>query len=545
MAGAGAVAHAMDAATFTAMAAPKPEPEPEPERSELDESSCTDERLGLQARLQARAWLARQGFDLLQIVAIERISSYGWQDFNVARLQEQGILSLRAELAAHWGAELRLSATWLEHDDADKPTAEELLLQAAETELSRLRTQLHHTRSSAASELSAAKADVARLENELWSMTRSADAFKARAEASAAAARAAAERQAEAVAEASRVAAMKAAQAADAERQRLRARLHKYAREAETMALRRAEKEAVAIREAATASAAAELLQIGPEQAMLAVEPAPEPPVINVCRPSDDEDLRLAKAEAEAERLRRELLASRLNSSYNLLSMQVSLNSHTLANAGLGTESAAGVEQVDLARVTSAQPQWDDISAAEEVAPRPLPPTQTAAASTSRVRQPQRRRQSMGTRECRTIGSSGRVRRQRPRSAMARIGSGASYDSTSTGNVAPAPAVNRANRSSATSKPIGEAQTKPPAVLTQEAEALNTLLGLSDYSGTNQPALGAARAAWSSRLPAATAMRYPPSVADNKAHERQAHGLRRRQEGTHGSLSSSGGLSMW
>ena len=334
----------MDAATFTAMAAPKPEPEPEPEpeRSELDESSCTDERLGLQARLQARAWLAGQGFDLLQIVAIERISSYGWQDFNVARLQEQGILSLRAELAAHWGPELRLSATWLEHDDADKPTAEELLLQAAETELSRLRTQLQHTRSSAASELSAAKADVARLENELWSMTRSADAFKARAEASAAAARAAAERQAEAVAEASRVAAMKAAQAADAERQRLRARLHKYAREAETMALRRAEKEAVAIREAATASAAAELLQIGPEQAMLAAEPAPEPPVINVCRPSDDEDLRLAKAEAEAERLRRELLASRLNSSYNLLSMQVSLNSHTLANAGLGTESARG-----------------------------------------------------------------------------------------------------------------------------------------------------------------------------------------------------------
>jgi hypothetical protein len=294
----------------------EPEPEPEPEL-ELG----TNEQLGLQARLQARGWLGEQGFDLLQIVALERIWAHAGHEFSIAKLQDRGLGSLRAELETHWGPDLRLRATWLVQDDADKTTMEQLLLQAAETELASLRTELEHVRSTAASDLSAAKAEVVRLENELWSVTRSADAFKARAEASAAAARAAAERQADAVAEASRVAAMQAAEASDAERQRLRARLREYAREAEAIARRQESEETLAIREAATASAAAELLQIGPEQTTLAAEPVPEPVTLSV----DAEVLR--QAQAEAERLRQELLATKLNSSYNLVSMQVGLDS--------------------------------------------------------------------------------------------------------------------------------------------------------------------------------------------------------------------------
>jgi hypothetical protein len=114
---------------------------------------------------------------------------------------------------------------------------------------------------------------------------------------------------------------MQAAEASDAERQRLRARLREYAREAEAIARRQELEEALAIREAATASAAAELLQIGPEQTTLAAEPVPEPVTLSV----DDEVLR--QAQAEAERLRQELLATKLNSSYNLVSMQVGLDS--------------------------------------------------------------------------------------------------------------------------------------------------------------------------------------------------------------------------
>lgn len=319
------------------------EPEPEPELElEVGSTLAQNEEswlpaVGLQARLQARAWLVEQGFDLLQVVAIERIWSNAGREFSVAQLQGRGVSSLRAELAAHWGPDLRLRATWLEGDDASKPTTEQLLLQAAESEVARLRTELERTLSSAASELAAAKAEIARLENALWTVTRSADALKSRAEATATAARVAAERQAEAVAEASRVAALEAAQAANAERKRLHARLREYARHAETDALRRAEEQALAIREAARASAEAELLQIGPEQAALAVVPAPEPPVENTL--DADDVSRLAKAEAEAERLRRELLASKLNSSYNLVSMQVcSLSLHSVFTCRLSAK---------------------------------------------------------------------------------------------------------------------------------------------------------------------------------------------------------------
>ena len=288
----------------------EPEPEPEPELKLITDG----QQLGLCARLEARAWLSEQGFDLLQIAAIERIWTKEGVIFSLAQLQERGVVALRAELAAHWGPDLRLSASWLARDAEDEPSAEQLLLGIAEAEIVRLRAQLQHERSSGAAALSAAKQEIGRLEGEVWSVTRSADAFKARAEASAAAARAAAERQADAVAEAARVAAIEAARAAESEKQRLRMRLREYASEAEAAAFRRAEAEALAVREAASASAAAELLQIGPEQAALAK------PVL-VADDAAGDALRLA--EAEAERLRGELLATKLNSSYNLVSMQV------------------------------------------------------------------------------------------------------------------------------------------------------------------------------------------------------------------------------
>ena len=101
---------------------------------------------------------------------------------------------LRAELAEHWGPGLELSASWLgdlEGGDfhGDERRKEELLLDAAQGEVKRLRVQLQKVTGDAEAERVGLKAEVRRLEGELWSEQRAAEVAKKQAARSARAAR--------------------------------------------------------------------------------------------------------------------------------------------------------------------------------------------------------------------------------------------------------------------------------------------------------------------------------------------------------------------
>lgn len=201
-----------------------------------------------------------------------------------------------------------------------------------------------------------------------------------------------------------------------------------------------------------------------------------------------------------------------------------------------------GLEQVDLAWASSTQAQSDDACATDGASAPPPPPPDLAAA-TSHMRQPrQRRRPRVAARDCRTSSSTGRSRRQRPRSAMARIGSGAEFDSTCT---------RRANRRFGTSQQKMELRQTPDAFSTQERVASDTLLSLSD--GSKLAGVDAARAAWILQRSSATvrseqrSLHYPRSAADSIEQEGQSLGRGRRADAGGRSRGASGGskLNTW
>ena len=110
-------------------------------------------------------WLAEQGFELLQVAAIERAWTAEGHTFGLAQLQACGVAGLRAELAEKWEPGLEISATWLNDGaDAAAEKSAELLLNAAQTEVKRLRLQLHKATWEKEEERVRLKAELVRLD---------------------------------------------------------------------------------------------------------------------------------------------------------------------------------------------------------------------------------------------------------------------------------------------------------------------------------------------------------------------------------------------
>ena len=100
--------------------------------------------LGVRRRLAARQWLAEQGFELLHVTAIER----AWTADGHT-----------------WEPGLEISATWLNDGaDAAAEKSAELLLNAAQTEVKRLRLQLHKATWEKEEERVRLKAELVRLD---------------------------------------------------------------------------------------------------------------------------------------------------------------------------------------------------------------------------------------------------------------------------------------------------------------------------------------------------------------------------------------------